>query len=39
MKTNQTSERTDTRGTLSLEIPLGQPDTEFDIVVIVHPSD
>jgi hypothetical protein len=37
MQTIQISERTGTDGTLSLRVPLGRPDTEFDVVVIVHP--
>jgi hypothetical protein len=31
-------ERTDTDGTLTLRVPLGQPDTEFEVVVIVQPK-
>ena len=38
MHTIQTRERTGRDGTLSLHIPLGQPDTEFEIVVIVQPK-
>lgn len=38
MHTIHTSERTDTAGTLSLTIPLGQPNTEFDIIVVVQPK-
>jgi hypothetical protein len=38
MHTIQTRERTDPDGTLSLRIPLGQPDTEFEVVVVVQPK-
>ncbi len=38
MHTIQTRERTGRDGTLSLRIPLGLPDTEFDVVVIVQPK-
>ena len=38
MQTIQTRERTGRDGTLSLRIPLGQPDTEFDVVVVVQPK-
>ena len=38
MRTIQVSERTNTAGTLSLTIPLGQPDTEFEVIVVVQPK-
>jgi hypothetical protein len=38
MHTIQTRERTDRDGALSLRIPLGQPDTEFEVVVVVQPK-
>ncbi len=38
MHTIQTHERTGSDGTLVLQIPLGQPDTEFDVVVVVQPK-
>ena len=38
MVTIQTRERTGSDGTLSLRIPLGQPETEFEVVVVVHPK-
>ncbi len=38
MHTIQTRERTGSDGALSLRIPLGQPDTEFDVVVVVQPK-
>jgi hypothetical protein len=38
MHTIQTHERTGHDGALSLRIPLGQPDTEFEVVVIVQPK-
>ncbi|MBV9122718.1 MAG: hypothetical protein JO112_05135 [Planctomycetes bacterium] len=31
-------ERTDPDGTLTLRIPLGQPDTEFRVLVIIRPK-
>ena len=37
MQTIQTRERTGHDGALSLRIPLGQPDTEFDVIVVVQP--
>jgi len=36
MHTIQTNQRTGDDGALSLRIPLGQPDTEFEVVVIVQ---
>jgi hypothetical protein len=38
MHTIQIHERTNKDGTLSLSIPLGQPDTEFDVVLVVQPN-
>jgi hypothetical protein len=37
MQTIQISERTGTDGTLNLRVPLGRPDTEFDVVLVVQP--
>ena len=38
MHTIRTHERTDSDGALSLRISLGQPDTEFEVVVVVQPK-
>ena len=38
MQTIQISERTGADGTLNLRVPLGRPETEFEVVVIVHPK-
>ena len=38
MHTMQTDERTGSDGALSLRVPLGQPDTEFEVVVVVQPK-
>jgi hypothetical protein len=38
MQTIQIRERTNKAGTLSLTIPLGQPDTEFEVIVVVQPK-
>ena len=38
MQTIQTSERTSTDGTLHLRVPLGRPDTDFDVVLVVQPK-
>jgi len=38
MQTIQISERTGTDGTLNLSVPLGRPDTEFDVVLVVQPK-
>ena len=38
MHTIRTRERTGHDGALSLRIPLGQPDTEFEVVVVVQPK-
>jgi hypothetical protein len=34
----QTRQRTNAAGTLALTIPLGQPDTEFEVLVVVQPD-
>jgi hypothetical protein len=36
MQTIHTHERTNPSGTLSLTIPLNQPDTEFEVVVVLQ---
>jgi hypothetical protein len=38
MKTIQTYERTGADGTLTVRVPLGQPNTEFDVVLVVQPK-
>ena len=38
MQTIQLSERTGTDGTLTLRVPVGRPDTEVDVVVVLHPK-
>lgn len=38
MHTIQTHERTGRDGALSLHIPLGQPDKEFEVLVVVQPK-
>jgi hypothetical protein len=38
MHTIQTRERTGPDGALSLRIPLGRPDTEFEVVVVLQPK-
>ena len=38
MQTIQMSERTGTDGTLTLRVPVGRPDTEVDVVVVVQPK-
>ncbi len=38
MQTIQISERTGTDGTLNLRVPVGRPDTEFDVVVVLQPK-
>ena len=38
LHTIRTCERTGHDGTLSLHIPLGQPDTEFEVMVVVQPK-
>ncbi|MBY0232902.1 MAG: hypothetical protein K2W96_26770 [Gemmataceae bacterium] len=39
MRTIQTREWTRQDGTLSLCIPLGEPDTEFEVLVVVQPRE
>jgi hypothetical protein len=38
MQTIHVSERTGTDGTLTVRVPLGRPDTEFDVVLVVQPK-
>ena len=38
MQTIQLRERTGTDGTLTLRVPVGRPDTEVDVVVVVQPK-
>lgn len=38
MQTIQIRERTDQTGSLSLTIPLGRPETDYDVVVVVQPK-
>ena len=38
MQTIQLSERTGADGTLTLRVPVGRPDTEVDVVVVVQPK-
>jgi hypothetical protein len=38
MQTIRLLEKTDKDGTLSLRIPLCQPDSEFEVVVVVQPK-
>lgn len=38
MQTIRLLEKTDKSGTLSLQIPLHQPDSEFEVVVVVQPK-
>jgi hypothetical protein len=38
VKTIQTRERTGADGTLTVRVPLGRPDTEFDVVLVVQPK-
>jgi hypothetical protein len=38
MQTIHAVEKTDSDGTLTLRVPLGRPDTEFEVVVIVQPK-
>jgi hypothetical protein len=37
MQTIHATEKTGSDGTLTLRLPLGRPDTEFDVVVVVQP--
>ena len=39
MQTIRVWERTDKEGTLLLRIPLGKPEAEFEIVVVVQPKE
>ena len=38
MQTIQIRGHTGTDGTLTVRVPLGQPDTEFDVVLVVQPK-
>jgi hypothetical protein len=38
MQTIHATEKTGNDGTLTLRLPLGQPDTEFNVVVVVQPK-
>ncbi len=38
MQTIHATERTGSDGNLTLLVPLGQPDTEFEVVVVVQPK-
>jgi hypothetical protein len=38
MHTIQSTEKTNSDGTLTLRLPLGQPDTEFEVIVVVQPK-
>jgi hypothetical protein len=38
MHTIQSTQKTSSDGTLTLSLPLGQPDTEFEVVVVVQPK-
>jgi hypothetical protein len=38
MKTIHLLEKTGKDGVLSLRIPLGQPDAEFEVVIVAHPG-
>ena len=37
MQTIHATEKTGSDGTLTLRLPLGQPDTEFEVVVVAQP--
>ena len=39
MQTIRVLERTGKDGTLHLDIPLGKPETDFEVVVVVQPKD
>jgi hypothetical protein len=39
MQTLRILEKTDKDGTLHLDIPLGKPEAEFEIVIVVQPKD
>jgi hypothetical protein len=38
MQTIHATQKTGTDGTLTLRVPLGLPDTEFEVVVVVQPK-
>jgi hypothetical protein len=38
MHTMKATEKTGSDGTLTLRLPLGQPNTEFEVVVVVQPK-
>jgi hypothetical protein len=38
MQTIHATERTGPDGTLTLQLPLGQPDAEFEVVVVLNPK-
>ncbi|HEY7330728.1 MAG TPA: hypothetical protein VH592_24015 [Gemmataceae bacterium] len=38
MQTIRLLQKTDKDGTLSLRIPLSQPDSEFEVVVVIQPK-
>jgi hypothetical protein len=38
MQTIHLHERTGTDGTLTVRVPLGRPDTEFDVILVVQPK-
>lgn len=38
METIHATEKTASDGTLTLRVPLGQPDTEFEVVLVVQPK-
>ena len=39
MQTIRTLEKTGKDGTLRMRIPLGKPETEYEVVVVVQPTD
>ena len=39
MQTIRVQEKTDKDGTLRLRIPLGKPEAEYEIVLVVHPKE
>ncbi len=38
MQTIHATEKTGSDGTLTLRVPLGRPDTEFEVVLVVQPK-
>jgi hypothetical protein len=38
MQTIRVLKKTESDGTLSLRIPLGKPETEYEVVIVVHPK-